>query len=151
AQNDIERTRRELQRAFEDFPNDHELVQLQNELMQLENKTKEARDLYENGRRQIAAEEYEAGIAMLRQASRLNSKSRRIEMALFDGLVQFAKNIVDLEPKRAKHLLEEAARLSPFNLTIENAAKYLSDRIREHALNECRVRVQVLRDNGQIH
>ena len=151
AQGNFEGTRRELQRAFEEFPNDEELVQLQNELTRLENKTKEARGLYENGRHQVAAEEYEAGIEMLRQAYRLNSKSRRIEMALFDGLVQFAKNIVDIEPKRAKHLLEEATRISPFNLTIENAAKYLSGRIRECALNECRMRVHVLRDNGQIH
>jgi tetratricopeptide (TPR) repeat protein len=151
AQGSIEGTSRELQRAFEEFPNDDELVQLQNELIQLENKTKEASDLYENGRHQVAVEEFEAGIAMLRQAYKLNSKSRRIEMALFDGLVQFAKNIVDVEPKRAKHLLEEATRVSPFNLTIENAAKYLSDRIRECALNDCRMRVHVLRDKGQIH
>jgi hypothetical protein len=88
---------------------------------------------------------------MLRRANALDSKNRRIQMALFDALVQFAKNIVDFEPKRAKHLLEEAAQLSPFNLTIESTAKYLSGRIRLYALNDCRMRVQVLRDNGQIH
>jgi tetratricopeptide (TPR) repeat protein len=151
AQSNIEETSRELQIAFEEFPNDNELVQLRNELTQLENKSREASDLLESGRHQVAAEEYEAGIAILRQAYSLNSKSRRIEVALFDALVQFAKNIVDFEPKRAKHLLEEATRLSPLNLTIENAAKYLASRIRESALNDCRMRVQALRDNGQIH
>jgi tetratricopeptide (TPR) repeat protein len=148
---DVEGTHRMLQTAFEEFPHDNELAQIQNELTGLENRTKEANSLYDDGRQQVAAEEYEAGIAMLRQASGLDSKSRRVEMALFNALVQFAKNIVDFEPKRAKHLLEEAAQLSPFNLTIETTAKYLSDRIRVCALDDCRMRVQILRDNGQIH
>lgn len=150
AQNDIEGTRRELQIALEEAPNDDELLGLQNELTEIENKTKEAHDLYEIGRRQVAAEEYEVGIEMFRHANKLIPNSRPVETALFNALVQFAKNIVDFEPKRARHLLDEATRLSPLNLTLESAALYLSDRIRESALNECRRRVHILRDQGQI-
>ena len=148
---DVDGTFRLLQTAFEEFPNDSELIQLQDELTRHEKHTKEARSLYEVARQQVAAKEYEAGIAMLRRANTLDSKSRRIEMALFDALVQFAKNIVDFEPKRAKQLLQEAARLCPFNLTIESTTKYLSDRSRAFALNDCRKQVHALRDNGQIH
>ena len=148
---DIEAARRELQTASGEFSNDNGLAHLQVELTQLENRTKEASGLYTVGCHQVSAGEYEAGIATLRQANRLDSKNRPVEIALFNALVQFAKLIVDFEEKRARHLLEEAARLSPLNLTLESASKYLSDRILVCALTNCRLRVQVLRDNGQIH
>jgi tetratricopeptide (TPR) repeat protein len=151
ARKDIEAVRRELQTAFEEFPNDDELVRLQVELTQLENSTAKANELYGVGCHQIAAEEYEAGIATLRQANKLDSKSRHIEVALFNALVRFAKLIVDFEQKRARHLLDEAAQLSPLNLTLESASKYLSNRIFECALADCRLRVQVLCNNGEIH
>jgi tetratricopeptide (TPR) repeat protein len=72
---DVDGTFRLLQTAFEEFPNDSELIQLQDELTRLEKQTKEARSLYEVARQQVAAKEYETGIAMLRQANSLDSKA----------------------------------------------------------------------------
>jgi hypothetical protein len=80
----------------------------------------------------------------------LDPDNRDIQSAHFDALIQFAKSLGEEEPKRARYLLDLAARISPYNLALENAAKYLSEKRRDKAVRDCTEQVTVLRESCEL-
>lgn len=139
-----------LRNAQAEFPNDPELLELQELVHRTMDRGAEAERLLAEGRQLCAQGRYADGQEVLHHASRLDPRHPAIRAARISALLDQARQILDTDWRAAETLLQQALELDPSHLLARSLRIAVVDRKREEDLVRCFSLVHQLRAAGDL-
>ncbi|MGO9240768.1 MAG: protein kinase domain-containing protein [Bryobacteraceae bacterium] len=137
--------------ALQEFSGDVELVELEKLAKQGLEREAEAKRLSEQGQRECAVGNHEAGLADLRQARKLDERNGAIHDALLENLVEQARRLMDENSAGAEAYLKEALELEPEHALVKGLLNMFRDRKREEEIERLVSQVRQLQAEGDVH
>jgi serine/threonine-protein kinase len=117
--------------AKTDFPNDSEFDQLETAAQMGLGHLAEAQAFVSQARTSAASGDYGGAAEFLRRAYRLDSRNPEIGDALQNGLLDYAKNLVDRDWRAAETVLNEAISMGVSSPLARSLQRTVADRRRE--------------------
>lgn len=148
---------RDFQRAVElagaalsEYPGDQELDGLERLARQGLERILEARKLYDDARALTGPASFDAAIAKLRQASKLDESNELIRGALVNALVEKARPLSYSDWAQAESILREAEELDTNHPGVRALRLVIADAKRKDFLSNCLANVREQQLNGKL-
>ena len=148
---DYSRAQGTVKQALQEYPGDAEMVELERLARQGHEREAEARRLSEEGQRECAAGNHEAGLAALRQAYGLDERNGAVRDALLENLVEQARRLMDENPTSAETYLKQALELEPEHALVKGLANMFQDRRRQEEIEHIVSQARQLQADGDVH
>jgi tetratricopeptide (TPR) repeat protein len=139
-----------VKQALQEYPGDAEMVELERLARQGHERETEARRLSEQGQRECAAGNHEAGLAALRQAYGLDERNGALRDALLQNLVEQARRLMDENRASAETYLKQALELEPEHALVKGLANMFQDRRRQEEIEHLVAQARQLQADGDI-
>ena len=139
-----------LRKAQAEFPNDPELLELQELVRRSVDRAAEAERLLAEGQQLCAQRRFEEGLEALRRASQIDQRHPAIRAAMINALLDQARLILDSDWRAAETLVQQALELDPNHLLAKSLRAVALDRKREEDLVRGFSQVQQLRAGGDL-
>jgi serine/threonine-protein kinase len=120
--------------AKADFPNDPEFTQLETAAQTGLDHLAEAQTLVSQARASAASGDYGGAAELLRRAYRLDARNQEIGDALQNGLLDYAKSLLDQDWRAAETVLNEANSMGVSSPAARSLQRTVADRRREEAV-----------------
>jgi len=137
-----------LQQALREFPNDHELSEIEKLAQQGAERAREAEQLLAQGQQSCAGGGWEEGLDLLRKARQMDERNSSVRTALVDALAQCAHRLIDGDWRAAERLAQEAQELDPGHPVVKSVRVLVEDRKRQEFVDECVTQVRRLHASG---
>ena len=139
-----------LRQAQTEFPNDHELSEIEKLATQGVERTREAEQLLAQGQQSCACDRWEEGLNLLRKARQLDERNSPVRTALVDSLAEFAHRVIDKDWRAADKLAQEAEELDPGHPVAKSIRVLAEDRKRQEFVDECVTQIRRLQASGDL-
>jgi len=139
-----------LERARSEFPGDTEISSLEEVARQSAGRIAEAQQLLESGRGLCAQGSFAEGVAALRRALECDPRHPQIRAALVEGLVAYARDLLDRDWRTAETLIAEALDLDPNHTAARGLRTLTQDRKRDEAVAQAFLAARELRAAGDL-
>jgi eukaryotic-like serine/threonine-protein kinase len=136
--------------ALEEFPDDGELLPLQQLAGQSEERRAEARRLQAEGERLFDAGSFDEGMQTLQQAYEMDKRNDAIRDSLVNRFVARAQRVVETDWRTADILVQRALTLDPAHPGAKNVGLLLADFKREDFLNQAISRIRQNQAAGEF-
>ena len=147
---DYSRAQEMVDQARREFPGDAELVELEGLARRGQEREAEARRLSEQGQRECALGNHEAGLAALRQASKLDERNGAIRDAWLENLVEQARRLMDENPAIAETYLKQALELEPEHALVKGLLSMFQDHRRQEEIARQVAQARQLQAAGDV-
>src|ERR1039458_1122009 len=147
---DYARAQGSVKQALQEYPGDAEMAELERLAKQGYEREAEARRLSEEGQRECAAGNHEAGLAALRQAYGLDERNGAVRDALLENLVEQARRLMDQNPASAETYLKQALELEPEHALVKGLANMFEDRRRQEEIEALVSQARQLQADGDV-
>src|SRR5262249_36434750 len=139
-----------LRQAQTEFPNDHELSEIEKLATQGVERTREAEQLLTQGQQSCACDRWEEGLNLLRKARQLDERNSPVRTALVDSLAEFAHRVIDKDWRAADKLAQEAEELDPGHPVAKSIRVLAEDRKRQEFVDECVTQIRRLQASDDL-
>jgi serine/threonine-protein kinase len=147
---DYARAQGTVKQALQEYPGDAEMAELERLARQGYEREAEARRLSEEGQRECAAGNHEAGLAALRQAYGLDERNGAVRDALLENLVEQARRLMDQNPASAETYRKQALELEPEHALVKGLANMFEDRRRQEEIERLVSQARQLQADGEV-
>jgi serine/threonine-protein kinase len=137
-----------LQQAQREFPNDHELSEIEKLAKQGGERAREAEQFLAQGQQSCAAGRWEEGLDLLRKARQMDERNLSVRAGLVDSLAECARRLVDADWRAADRLAQEAQELDPGHPVAKGVRVLVEDRKRQEFVDDCVTQVRRLQASG---
>lgn len=124
---DLGRARDVIRTARVEYPNDAELVRLEEEVQRQLTQAVQAQRLLESGQALLARGEREAGLHTLREAQALDRRNAAVQSALIDALLRQAQLLLETDLAGADVLVAEALAVDPAHSAARSLQALIAD------------------------
>ena len=136
-------------RGLQEFPGDEELEGLRKLAEQGMQRAAEAQELLADGRRLVERQDFDSGLAKLRQAEQLDHRNTAINAVLVSALVAHARNLLTQSWRAAEPVLAEARQLDAQDPAVRALTIQLSDEKAREVVTQTVLEAHRLQTDGQ--
>jgi serine/threonine protein kinase len=102
------------------------------------------------GQRLGSQKQFAEGLKLLRQACQLDPNDSTTSVALCDGLIEYARSIVDNDWKNAEELVQEALEVNPGHAGARSMRTVVLERKKQYAIDQCLLQAVSMQAAGNI-
>jgi serine/threonine protein kinase len=147
---EFDRALEAVQGGLQEFPDESELLALQNQASQGVERQREAQRALAEGNTLFEQGQFEEGIAALNRARYLDQRSPAIRSALTSKLVERARQLTDSDWRAASALVDQALELEPGQAAAKSVRILLEDRRREEFVDQAVAQIRGLQTAGDV-
>ena len=125
-----------VHQALEEFPDDPDLLTLEEQVIHRRERCVQAYQLMEEGRQLCERQNFEDGIQALREAYSLDELNSAARSALVDNLLCYALAVQGTNLPLAEQLTQEAAGLDPANLVTRSVTRSIQEQKQDALLGK---------------
>ncbi|HZS55113.1 MAG TPA: tetratricopeptide repeat protein [Bryobacteraceae bacterium] len=144
------KAREVVKQALAEFPDDQELRGLDSLGEQALRRSEQANALLQEGQKLIAANRFEDGIEVLRNAERLDERSSTARAALLGALLQRARDLMSSDWRAAEPLVKEVLELEPSDPVARSLTSLIADYRRQEAVSNYLLEARNLQAAGSL-
>lgn len=136
--------------ALAEFPDDAELIALDKQVQQAQQRALEAEEKANQGKQLHESGDSKAALDKLRGAFQLDAHNPMVRSGLIDVLLREASRSVDTDWRAAEPFVQEALDLNPNNPLAKSIGTLISDKRQSEEVSTALSKARELRDQGDI-
>jgi len=136
--------------ALAEFPNDPELLALQQQVQQSQQRTSDAKATAARGKELYEAGSAPEGLALMREAFKSDAHNSAIRNQLVEFLLKQASTYLDQDWRAAEPLIQEALELDSGQPLARNLSTLLRDKCQDEEVSSALSRARELQAQGNI-